>query len=228
MTRLIVVVEGQSEEVFVRDLLAPHLVPFGVYASATIVGKLIAQRRGHRHRGGGHFQHWHRDIERLLKGDRSPELRVTTLFDLYGLPSDFPGVDTHGDDLDTERRCDVLQASLGAVFEDRRLIPYIQRHEFEALVLASLPALRGLLDAPDDLDGLEVLEREISGRCPEDINDGTQSAPSKRLQKHVPGYSKTLHGPQAASDTGLISIRTDCPRFHSWLCQLEALQGGHQ
>ena len=223
MTRLIVTVEGQSEEAFVNAVLRPHLLAFGVYASATIVGKLIAHERGHRGRGGGHFRHWRRDIERILKGDPSAGLKVSTLFDLSGLPSDFPGLVEHRDDANTERRCDALQEALGGVFDDRRLIPYIQRHEFEALVLAALPALRGLLDAPDDLAGLASLERQIAGHSPEDINDGTETAPSKRLIKNVPGYSKTLHGPQATADAGLTALRGSCPRFHAWVRQLEAL-----
>ena len=53
MTRLIVVVEGQTEAAFVREVLAPHLNALGVYTSATIVGKMIAHKRGHRERGGG-------------------------------------------------------------------------------------------------------------------------------------------------------------------------------
>jgi hypothetical protein len=68
---------------------------------------------------------------------------VTTLFDLYGLPKDFPGLDEHQADKDTNRRCDALQATLGQEFDDPRFIPYLQRHEFEALVLASLPSLLG-------------------------------------------------------------------------------------
>lgn len=54
MTRLIVVVEGQTEEAFVREVLCPHLQALGLYdVSATIVGKMTAQKRGHHGRGGG-------------------------------------------------------------------------------------------------------------------------------------------------------------------------------
>ena len=96
MIRLVVVVEGQTEEAFVRNVLKPHLDACGVYTSATIVGKVIAQKRGHNTRGGGRFVHWGQDIERILGGDRSENLRVTTLFDLYGLPDDFPGLGACG------------------------------------------------------------------------------------------------------------------------------------
>ena len=208
--RLIVVVEGQTEEAFVKEVLKPHLDDRGVYTSATIVGKMIAQKRGHRGRGGGHFRHWHKDIARILGGDPSDDLRVTTLFDLYGLPEDFPRLDEHRKDNDTVRRCASLEEALAAVFDDRRFIPYIQRHEFEALVLASLSSLRELLDAEDDLAGLRTLEAEVSATAPEDINDGATTAPSKRLLAHVPGFSKTLHGPLATGNTGLARLRERC------------------
>ena len=221
--RLIVVVEGQTEEAFVKKVLGPHLDDRGIYTSATIVGKMNAQKRGHRGRGGGHFRHWKRDILRILGGDRSDDLRVTTLFDLYGLPEDFPGLNERGSDPDTARRCSSLEAALAAVFGDRRFIPYLQRHEFEALVLAALPSLRKLFDAEDDLAGLKKLEAVVSTTAPEDINDGATTAPSKRLLANVPGFSKTLHGPLATAATGLARLREQCPRFHAWVSTLETL-----
>lgn len=105
----------------------------------------------------------------------------------------------------------------------RLIVPYIQRHEFEALVLASLPSLRELLDAEDDLEGLTRLEETLAGAAPEDINDGETTAPSKRLLDHVPGFRKSLHGPLATSGTGLAGLRQQCPRFGKWVGVLEAL-----
>lgn len=221
--RLVIVAEGQTEEAFVKDVLVDHLAAFGVYASATIVGKMIAQKRGRRSRGGGHFRHWRADIARILGSDRGDDLRATSLFDLYGLPEDFPGLDRHGAEADTARRCGLLEDALATEIGDRRFIPYIQRHEFEALVLASLPALRALLDAPDDLAGLDALAAEVGATDPEDVNDGKTTAPSKRLLARVPSYGKTLHGPLATADTGLAALRARCPRFGAWVSRLEAL-----
>lgn len=166
---------------------------------------------------------WQRDIERFLGGDRSDDLRVTTLFDLYGLPDDFPGLTVHGADTDTVRRCASLEGALGTVFDDPRFLPYIQRHEFEALVIAALPSLHELLDAEDDLAGLTNLQASLGSVAPEDINDGETTAPSKRLLAHIPGFSKTLHGPLATGATGLDSLRTQCPRFDTWVTCLESL-----
>ena len=162
--RLVVVVEGQTEEAFVNDLLVSHLADRGVFASATIVGKMVAEKRGHHVRGGGSFRHWLADIRRILGKGADDGVRVTTLFDLYGLPEDFPRLRELASEQNTNRRCEALETALAATVGDRRFLPYLQRHEFEALVFASLPALGTLLDAEDDLDGLEALDRQI-GRC---------------------------------------------------------------
>ena len=224
--RLVVVVEGQTEEVFVKDVLAPHLRSRGVFAVATIAGTPRRRRSAPLQKGGGNWARWERDIRRILGEQRRGDVRVTTLLDLYGLPTGFPGLALHGSDLDTARRCGNLETALARTFDDRRLIPYLQRHEFEALVLASLDSLRGLLDAPEDLSGVDSLSGEIGGRAPEDVDDGRDTAPSKRLLAHVRGYSKTVHGPLALADTGLPALRARCPRFDAWLSRLENLAGG--
>src|SRR5690606_20056059 len=114
--RLIIVVEGGTEERFVKRVLTPHLQTHGVYAAATIVGKRLSQRRSGARRGGGNFGQWRRDIAHQLGTERGAGLRVTTLFDLYGLPRDFPGLTEHEAMADTNQRCDALQAALARVF----------------------------------------------------------------------------------------------------------------
>ncbi len=215
--RLVVVVEGQTEEHFVTGVLGPHLLNHGVFAVATIVG--TPKRRGSAplNKGGGSWTRWERDLRRLLGSQHQQDVRVTTLFDLYRLPTGFPGLEMHCADRDTTRRCHNLEAALAALFDDRRFIPYLQRHEFEALVLASLDSLGRLLDTASDLWGLSALSQEIAGRGPEDVDDGADSAPSKRLLRHVSGYSKTVHGPLAVADTGLPALRAACPRFDIWV-----------
>ena len=73
--------------------------------------------------------------------------------------------------------------------------------------------------------GLEALQREIMGLSPEDVNDGPDTAPSKRLERLLPGYSKPLHGPLATEGAGLAALREACPRFDGWVRRLESLAG---
>ena len=216
--RVYVVVEGQTEEAIVKGLIARHLRSLGVYLHPIIV------RTSPRHRGGGgHWSKWENDIRRLLSQHRGPDVRVTTMFDLFRLPKGFPGWKEHSPDPDTNRRCDRLQGAMRAVFGDPRLIPYLQRHEVEALVLAALDGLAMPFDAPEDLRGLASLRAEIGEQAPEDVDDGPETAPSKRLTRHIPSYRKTLHGPLAVEAAGLPTVRARCPRFDQWISQLEGL-----
>jgi hypothetical protein len=227
--RLLVAVEGQTEDNFVRRILQPHLWGFGIAVSATIVGKAKAVARGNSGkgaRGGGCYADWERDIRNCLKDNPSGDFRITTLFDLYGLPHDFPERDRIASDRRQADRCERLQQIMAGRICDWRFIPYLQLHEFEALVMACLPALEVLYDAPDQLTGLARLQAEVHSLQPEEINDSIVTAPSKRLLRHIPGYSKVQHGPDGIELAGLSHVRGLCPRFNSWLCGLEGLGAG--
>ena len=58
---------------------------------------------------------------------------------------------------------------------------------------------------------------------PEDMNDDSRTAPSRRTEAVIPRYRKRLHGPLIAAATGLETIRTECPRFNARLESLETL-----
>lgn len=222
--RLIVVVEGQTESNFVNRVLRHHLQRSGVTANATIVGKAKAADRGRSGpgtRGGNRYADWRRDIRNCLNSNRGPDFRLTTLCDLYGLPDDFPGWAFQAGDQDTAARCERLEQALKNDIEDWRFSPYIQRHEFEALVLAAQDCLADLYDAEDQLSGLAKLQAEIAGMAPEEINDSPATAPSKRLLRQIPGYRKSEDGPDAIDLAGLAHVRSRCPRFDAWLTGLE-------
>ena len=85
--RLYIIVEGQTEESFVNQTLKPYLGNFLVGANALVV--TTSRKRGAR--GGLSDYHKPRnDILRLTKQEKNANVRFTTMFDLYGLPIDFP------------------------------------------------------------------------------------------------------------------------------------------
>lgn len=221
MIRLHVAVEGPTEELFVKRTVVPHLAARAVFTDVLVVNPFRHRTGRKLQKGGGHWSRWREDIRRLLL-DRSPDLRVTTLFDLYGLPPDFPRLEEHSECTDTAERVDLLERALADDIADRRLIAYLQRHEFEAMVLAGLDELCSLLDTVDRA-GLDALRSDVGSTPPEDVDDGVESAPSKRLRHHIPAYSKTLHGPAVVEALGLARLRSVCPRFDRWLSGLEAL-----
>jgi len=118
-----------------------------------------------------------------------------------------------------------IEARLGDDIGCQRFIPYIQLHEFEALILAD----------PGKLDW-EFLEHDAAIRSlvnlmkdqqPEEIDDGKETAPSKRIVAVIPEYEgrKASAGPIVAEKIGLKVLRDRCPHFDQWLTRLERLGG---
>ena len=133
-TRLNFVVEGQTEETFVKQVLAPHLANRSIWAAARCVQ--TGRKRNIKHRGGVlRYAQARGDITRWMREQSGSGVRFTTMFDLFRLPPDFPGHDepTLGD---ARERVNALQQALLEDIDDDRFLPYIQLHGFEALASA--------------------------------------------------------------------------------------------
>lgn len=224
MTRLHLTVEGQTEQVFAANVLIPHLAATGVYLSKS---QLAAHARKKRtaHRGGVlAYSPFKNDICRRLREDQSPDVRFSMMVDLYGLPRDFPAFAEAAKENDPYTRVAKLESALRDDIGDTRFIPYIQLHEFEALLLSN-PRRFGsyFIDSDRQIMALERLCEQYD--TPEKINDGEQTAPSKRIGVQIPEYlaRKPTAGPIIAAHIGLAAIRDKCPHFNSWLTRLEQL-----
>jgi len=215
VTRIYILTEGQTEEAFVTELLTPHYSLRGLYLKPIIVTTSPG------HRGGVvSYAKVRPQIERLCKQDSGAY--ITTMFDLYALPKDFPGKEK----ADYRRlasgraKAGFLENELQADVDCDNFIPNLIVHEFEALLFSRVSAFEQWTDDDDVWTPLKSL-REASH--PEDINDGIETAPSKRILAVMPQYQKTVHGPLIACDIGLDTIRGECPHFHQWLEKLEQL-----
>jgi hypothetical protein len=62
-------------------------------------------------------------------------------------------------------------------------------------------------------------------KTPELINDGEQSAPSKRIARSFPDYPDAKPDAPAviSRSISLDVVRKKCPHFHQWLSVLESL-----
>lgn len=218
--RLYLTVEGQSERKFAEAVLQPHLVAFGIDLRTRVV---VTNRKLGKRGGILDFAKLEGDVRRLLRGDRNPEARFTTMIDLYALPSEFPGWTVARKQVRPTERVVALEQALGDAIGDYRFVPYIQLHEFEALLYCDLSQLARRITGAER--GLEKLAEEVEGLKPEEINEGATTAPSKRLIKYVPQYSgaKVRVGAPAAAAIGLPKLRAECPHFDSWVTTLEQL-----
>ena len=227
MARLYLFAEGQTEQTFAHNLIGPHLAQHNVFMDKPVL-ITHARKNGKVHRGGGwNYTPMKNDIIRFLKQDRNGNVFFTTMIDLYAIHSGFPGLaeaePMRHNPLD---RVEFLEQKFADDINDRRFIPYIQLHEYEAY-LFSEPACFEYLSAGNE-KGIEALQ-SILGQygTPELINDGPQTAPSKRIIAQFPDYgqAKSTFGPQLAERIGLQSIRSQCQHFHKWLTKLESLDG---
>lgn len=222
--RLHFIVEGQTEETFVNQILRPHLAELFIWADARCV--MTGHKRGIKHRGGiSSYAKAKSDIRAWMREDQNRDARFTTMFDLYGLPTDFPG---YGDAVripDPYRRVEILEGALRDDISDWRFIPYFQLHEFEALLLSDPQKLESqFYDRSSEIQRLGEMASRFDS--PERINDGTDTAPSKRIIHEIPEYGdmKASAGPIVASKIGLPTLRLKCGHFGEWLGKLEALR----
>ena len=219
MTRLNIIVEGPTEETFVRELLAPHLGQHNVFAIARSVE--TGRRKGRIFRGGlVHYEKVRKDIQSWLKQDSAA--LVSTMFDYYALPKDFPKPATPQGGVPVHQWVPQLEQALSEDIRDIRFVPYIQLHEFEALLFSDVEKTGAVLSAtPDQLEQLRRIRAAFE--TPEHINDSPETAPSKRLLQLFPGYDKPVFGSLALGRIGLSAIRQSCPHFAGWLTRLESL-----
>ena len=221
--RLNFIVEGQTEERFVNAVLRDHFADQSIVAVAHCVTTRRERREEHlRHRGGlTTYKHARDDIHRWVQEDSSGNARFTTMFDLYGLPADFPRYEDAAEVSDPYARVEILEEAMSEAVGDRRFIPYIQLHEFEALLFADLQKLdTQFLDSPSAIQQLVETARELGS--PELVDDGPTTAPSKRITAAIPEYAsrKASAGPIVAAKIGLPELQSQCRHFREWLERL--------
>ena len=218
-----IIVEGPTEQTFVRDILNPELSHQGIYLYPRLIGKPG-------HKGGDiNFNRAQKDIKLFLK--QRCDTYVSTMFDYFRIDVNWPG----REDVDTKIRggakltaCDkakVLEAAMLAKLTTTlpklnittRFIPYIEMHEFEALLFSNAEILAE--KAQIDLKKIQNILADYN--TPEEINDN--KAPSKRLEALKQDYRKVVMGRAISRAIGIQTIRQQCPHFDFWLTKLEHL-----
>ena len=220
--RLHFVVEGQTERRFVENILRPHLADHSIWVAA----RCVETKRSHGRKYSGGIRNYGRakkDIERWMREDRNSDARFTTMFDLYALPEDFPGYEDARREHNPYDRVQLLEDALEEDISDCRFVPYIQLHEFEALLFSDPQKLEERFDRRNAEIGRLVQIAEQSN--PELINDGNETAPSKRIIREIPEYEsdKASSGPIVTERIGLSTLRVRCMHFGEWIGKLEAL-----
>lgn len=221
MIRLYVVVEGPTEESFVRNVLAEVLWASNVHPTPILLG--MPEHKG----GRTSYARVKRDVVVLLKQDRGAY--CSTMVDLYGLGAGFPGhpPPDHLSNIEKVRHVeravkDDICEELPDLRPDLRFIPYLQLHEYEAILFSDPAAFAAGINHPDLRLQFQRIRDEFDS--PEDINNDPETAPSKRVIAACPSYRKVIEGTQAAAAVGIPAMREQCQHFREWIDSLEALR----
>ena len=210
MIRLAISVEGPTEEEFVKNVLADHLWESEVVSTPIILGRA----RGRADGGNVSMDRLVSEMAYLLRSFDA----VTSFVDFYGFRR--KGNKTV-DDLE-EDMTRQIRKKLGHRWLLAKVFPYIQKYEFEGLLFSNVDAFADAIDASEEsIEELRSIREKFP--TPEDINDNSETAPSKRIVKVIPQYEKVLYGSLIAMEIGLDTICVECPRFDKWVTHLESL-----
>lgn len=206
MKRVIVYCEGPTEETFVNRILAPVFYSDSIYLSASSCN------------GVSKYSIIRRDLNALCKNDRSA--MITTMLDYYALPSETPGMQWNGS-TDIYEKVEYVESLIKEDIGVDNLMPNLMLHEFEAL-LFSKPECFSYCGLSRSVIH-QLSEIRAGAETPEHIDDGPDTAPSKRILSLYPGYSKVLDGYNIAKDIGVEVMRQQCHHFNRWLEKIERL-----
>ncbi len=209
MKTVYIMVEGPTEEEFVNNSVAYYLKEFGIVNAVPIPLETSLGFYG----GDVTFARYLTNAQNLLISD--PHCIVTSLIDFYDLRTDLPG---YTDGMAKPYRPDSvvhIEQEIYNTIGNDNFIPYIQLHEFEGLLFSDIRGFQTWF--PTFVNHFQYVINHYNN--PELINDGPDTAPSKRIESIVGKrkYKKKLHGALIALENGMAPVLAKCPRFKNWI-----------
>lgn len=223
MQEVIVISEGQTEEAFIKQVVAPF------FNSQQIYLKPLLMNTSSTAKGGAiNYDRLKKNIRNTLRG--KPDIVLTTFLDLYGLDPSFPNFKIASKLSNVYERVELLEKALHGELvsyvgcRPEKIIPYIQPYEFEGLLFSDVKTLCSI--EPDWHRSEQILQAmRDKAASPEHINDSYETKPAKRLENNLhPKYKKTTHGPRISKHIGIEVMERECAHFKTWLDQIRALK----
>lgn len=223
-----VMVEGQTERNFVKELLVEYFSRLNIYLIPVLHGK--PGMKG----GNVRYEVMKRDVRNFLR--QQPDIYIATMYDYFRIDPAWPGLQeitkaiSDGSVLSPYEKAEKIEKATFIEISDafpennssERFIPYFSMHEFEALLFSDSRKLAKAIDVDVKILDQYVLKYDT----PEHINDDPEYAPSKLLNKLTgQRFRKTTYGIKIAKFIGLDCMRMRCSIFNKWIKKLESLPG---
>lgn len=214
--------EGQTEELFVKEVMKPFFRSSGIVLKHRL---LFTSRKKNAKGGIISYQQAKSDLISWMnenKGRSSETHYYTTMFDFYALPNDFPRMNDALKLADAYQQVECLENAFGEDIGFKRFIPYIQLHEFEALLFCDIKKLTS--HYPSQEKAINSLAEILSDYQdnPELVNHSPSTAPSKRIIKAIEGdntcnYKKPKTGAAVTKEIGMDKLMSMCKHFNNWI-----------
>lgn len=217
-SKVLILVEGQTEQTFVDKQLSPYLANKNIFLDKPIIVPTKKVIGGPYFKGGVTSYLQVKGVLLKLLNDTSATV-ITTMIDFYGLPKDFPGYEQISGNC--YERVEFLERAFRSDINHPKFLPYLSLHEFEALLFTSPEEIAARFPDRDRAKELKEIRSQFS--TPEEIDDGPTTSPSKRILKALPKYKKLLDGTAIIQSIGIDLIRQECNHFNEWLGKLESL-----
>lgn len=221
MKKIFVVTEGQSETNFVNKVMVPYFADRCILIPNTVVTK-TDNRHGKTYKGGvaNYDQIRNTLLKTLASSSKSKNSYVTTMFDFYRLPVDVPGVADAKNVNDPYEKVDLIEREIlkAEACDGKFFFPYIELHEFEAMLFTDVTKLE---EAYFEYDLTALKECVKSESNPELINDGAETAPSKRILNCINCFDKANVGVDVLEKIGIENIAGKCRHFSEWIKHIE-------
>jgi len=221
MKKIFVVTEGQSETNFVNKVMAPYFASRCILIPNTVVTKMDHRRRKTYKGGVANYNQIRNTLLKTLAGSsKSENSYVTTMFDFYRLPTDVPGVADAEKVISPYEKVELIEREIlkAEGYDESFFFPYIELHEFEAMLFSDITKLE---EAYFEYDLTALKECATMESNPELINNGVETAPSKRILKCVNCFDKANVGVDVLGKIGIENIAGKCRHFAEWMKHIE-------
>lgn len=219
--QLHILCEGPTELTFASKVLAPYLQTYSIYVKPVL---LCTSKKKGAYGGVTNYTKIVNDLNSIFGGIRKSANEthiVTTMLDLYGIPTDIPRYEEAFRYQNPYDKIFCIEQAFAENINNRFFIPYIQLHEFETLLFSDISKLAfAYPDAQQEIDQLKTDTNGIGDGNPELINHGVNTAPSKRIIKYLANkynYDKVRGGTAVASHITLPVILERCAHFREWI-----------
>ena len=200
--------EGQTEESFVNDVLYPYFSRMDIYVTPIIHKTKRTPTKAFK----GGVSRYAPIKDELIKLCQDSNSIVATMFDYYAMPDDTPSIDHQ--DIDIYKRVDFIENAVNVDIGCKNLLFNLVLHEFEALLFSEPQAFEHIAN---DRVVRQLQAIRNSAETPEHINNSAETAPSKRIQNVVNGYSKVRQGIIVAKYIGIDKMMSECKHFSAWI-----------